>query len=128
MIKINHGDNMTEDSRLPGQTTVAPEVLIDIIRLSALRVEGVSHLSDSAGEINRLFSKSVGAGVYIVLEDDVVNTTIYLVVKEGYEVLQVAHAVQAKVGRAISEMVGMQVGNIDVHIEDINCAFPKLGK
>lgn len=115
---------MTEESRLPGQTTVAPEVLIDIIRLSALRVEGVSRLSDTAGEINRLFSKSVGEGVYIVLEDDVVNTTIYLIVKEGYEVLQVAHAVQANVGRAISEMVGMQVGNIDIHIEDIDCAFP----
>ncbi len=70
---------MTEESRLPGQTTVAPEVLIDIVRLSALSVEGVSHLSDAAGEINRLFSKSVGEGVYIVLEDDVVNTTIYLV-------------------------------------------------
>jgi uncharacterized alkaline shock family protein YloU len=119
---------MTEESRLPGQTTVAPEVLIDIVRLSALSVKGVSYLSGANGEINRLFSKSAGEGVYISLEDDIVNTTIYLVVKEDYEVLQVAHAVQAKVGRAISEMVGMQVGNIDVHIEDIDCAFPKAVK
>ena len=117
---------MTEESRLPGQTTVAPEVLIDIIRLATLSVEGVSRLSDTAGEINRLFSKSVGEGVFIVLEKDVVNTTIYLVVKEGYEVLQVAHAVQAAVGRAITEMVGMRAGNIDIHIEDIDCAFPTV--
>lgn len=117
---------MTEETRFPGQTTIAPEVLIDIVRLSALSVEGVSHLSDTAGDINRLFSKSVGEGVNIILEEDVVNTIIYLVVKEGYEVLQIAHAVQAKVGRAISEMVGMQVGNIDVHIEDIDCSFPNV--
>ncbi len=117
---------MTEETRLPGQTTVAPEVLIDIVRLSALSVEGVSRLSDTAGEINRLLSKSVGEGVYIVVEGDLVNTTVYLVVKEGYEVLQVAHAVQAKVGRAISEMVGMEVGNIDIHVEDIDCSFPKV--
>ena len=115
---------MTEQTRHPGQTTVAPEVLIDIVRLSALSVEGVSRLSDTAGEINRFLSKSVGEGVHIVLEDDVVNTTINLVVKESYEVLQVAHAVQAKVGRAISEMVGMEVGNIDIHVEDIDCSIP----
>ena len=116
---------MTEESRLPGQTTVATEVLIDIVRLSALSVAGVSHLADNAGDLNRFLSKSVGEGVHLVVEGDVVNTTVYLVVQEGYEVLKVAHAVQAKVGRAISEMVGMVVGNIDVHIEDINCAFPK---
>jgi uncharacterized alkaline shock family protein YloU len=112
---------MTEQTRMPGQTTIAPEVLIDIIRLSALSVEGVSHLAGATGDINRIFSKSVGEGVQIVLEGDIVNTTIYLVVKEGYEVLPVAHAVQAGVGRAISEMVGMRAGNIDIHIEDINC-------
>jgi uncharacterized alkaline shock family protein YloU len=115
---------MNEQNRFPGQTTIAPEVLLDIVRLSVLSVEGVSRLADTPGEINRFFSKGSGEGVHIVIEDDVVNTAVYVVLKPEYEVLNVAHAIQAKVGRAISEMVGMTAGNIDVHIEDVDCDIP----
>lgn len=115
---------MNEQNRFPGQTTIAPEVLLDIVRLSVLSVEGVSRLAETPGEINRFFSKATGEGVHIVIEDDVVNTAVYVVLKPDYEVLNVAHAIQGKVGRAISEMVGMTAGNIDVHIEDIECELP----
>ena len=116
---------MNEQNRFPGQTTIAPEVLLDIVRLSVLSVEGVSRLADTPGEINRFFSKATGEGVHIIIEGDVVNTAVYVVLKPDYEVLNVSHAIQAKVGRSISEMVGMTAGSIDVHIEDIDCGIPK---
>lgn len=42
---------------LNDKTTVAPEVLTTIARLSALEVQGVSRFAEVAGGVNRLFKK-----------------------------------------------------------------------
>ena len=36
---------MTEDTRPPGKTTVAPDVLVEIARMAALKVKGVSDMA-----------------------------------------------------------------------------------
>jgi uncharacterized alkaline shock family protein YloU len=35
-------------------------------------------------------------------------------------VLEVSHSIQNQVGRSISEMVGMDVGKINIHVENIH--------
>ena len=95
-------------------------MLISIAKLSALGVPGVSRMAPIAGGVNRLFRKGANEGVRIEVEDDTVFADIYLVLKEDLNIREVSRSVQRKVARAIQEMVGMDVGYVDIHIEDID--------
>jgi len=110
---------MTESDRPPGKNTVSPDVLISIARLSALSVAGVSRMAAVPGGVNRLFRKGANEGVRIEVEDDIVSADVHLVVKDDVNIREVGRNVQKKVTRAIQEMVGMDVGRVDVHVEDI---------
>ena len=103
-----------------GKTTVAPDVLINIARLSALSVAGVSRMADVSGGVNRIFKRGIHDGVRIEVEDNIVVVDLYLVLKEDMNIREVSRNVQQQVARAIQEMVGMEIGSIDIHIEDID--------
>ena len=110
---------MTDDYRSPGKTTLAPEVLLTITRMAALGVEGVSRLAQVAGGFGRFFKHGMDNGVRMSVEDDVVYIELYVVLKHDYNVRDVSRNIQAQVSRAISEMVGMEVGHVNIHVEDI---------
>lgn len=111
---------MAGSDRPPGKTTVSPDVLISIAKLSALGVNGVSRMAPVSGGVNRLFRKGANEGVRIEVEEDTVFADIYLVLKQDVNIREVSRNVQQQVTRAIQEMVGMDVGHVDIHIEDID--------
>jgi len=103
-----------------GKTTVSPDVLVTIARLSALSVPGVSRMAHVPGGVNRLFKRGIGDGVRIEVEDNVVVANLYLILKPQVNIREVSRNVQHQVARALQEMVGMDVGEIEIHIEDID--------
>jgi uncharacterized alkaline shock family protein YloU len=104
-----------------GKTTIAPDVLLTIARLTTLDVAGVSRMSQVPGGVNRLFQKGLGGGVRIEIKDDnMVYADLYVILQNDVNIREVSRTIQQCVARAISEMVGMQVGRVDVHIEDID--------
>jgi uncharacterized alkaline shock family protein YloU len=103
-----------------GKTTIAPEVLLTIARLTTLDIEGVSRLSPVPAGVNRLLKRGYGEGVQIEIDDDSVFADIYVVLNNDVNVRDVSRTIQREVARAISEMVGMQVGRVNIHIEDID--------
>ena len=111
---------MTEEYRIPGKTTLAPEVLLTIARMSALSVQGVSHLAQVPGGFDRLFRQGSDNGVQMTVEDGIVYIELYVVLKKDFNVREVSRNMQTQVARAISEMVGMEVGHVNIHIEDID--------
>ena len=111
---------MSASDRPPGKTTVSPDVLISIARLSALGIAGVSRMAPISGGVNRLFRKGANEGVRIEVEEDTVFADIYLVLKQDVNIRDVSRNVQQQVTRAMQEMVGMDVGRVDIHIEDID--------
>jgi uncharacterized alkaline shock family protein YloU len=113
--------NIVENFRTTaGKTTIAPEVLLTISRLTTLSIPEVSRMSKISGGSNRLFSKSQSDGVRIKVTDDVVYADLYVVLKNDVNIREVSREIQRKVSRAISDMVGMQVGRINIHVEDID--------
>ncbi|RPJ17836.1 MAG: Asp23/Gls24 family envelope stress response protein [Chloroflexi bacterium] len=108
------------DSYSQGKTTVSPDVLVTIARLSALSVLGVSRMAQVPGGVNRLFKRGIGDGVRIEVEDNVVVVNLYLILKQGVNIREVSRNVQHQVARALQEMVGMEIGEIEIHIEDID--------
>ncbi|MFQ5616375.1 MAG: Asp23/Gls24 family envelope stress response protein [Anaerolineales bacterium] len=111
---------MTDQPRSPGKTTIDPGVLLTIARLTTLNVNGVSQLSPVPGGVNRLFKRGHGQGVHIQVENSRVDMDIYVILESGVNVREVSRNIQTDVARAISEMVGMEVGHINIHIEDIH--------
>ncbi|RPI22259.1 MAG: Asp23/Gls24 family envelope stress response protein, partial [Chloroflexota bacterium] len=43
-----------------------------------------------------------------------------IILKNGTNIRDTSRKIQYEVARAISEMVGMQVGRVNIHIEDID--------
>lgn len=112
---------MTENIRPPGKTTIAPEVLLTIVNLTTLRTSGVNQVSAKPGAVNRLLRRDhQNNGVRIEITGSQVDTDIYVVIDENFNIREVSESIQKKVGRAIAEMVGMQIGEINIHVEDID--------
>lgn len=112
---------MNDTETYPGKTTIAPEVLLTIAQLTTLNVNGVSRLSHVQTPVNQLLKRTQKReGVLIEVVDDVVYADIYVVLKNDVNVRDVSHNIQHEVSRAISEMVGMSVGRVNIHIEDID--------
>ena len=102
------------------KTTIAPDVLITIARLSALSVQGVSQMAQITGGVNRLFRRGANEGVRIEVQDNTIQADLYLVLQRDINIREVSRNVQQQVARAFQEMLGMDVGRITVHIEDID--------
>ncbi len=111
---------MSDEERSPGKTTLAPGVLMTIASLSAMSIEGVSRLAPAPGGVDRLFRRGTDDGVQITVEDGIVYIDLYLVLNRDVNVREVSRSVQQQVARSISEMVGMEVGHVNIHIEDID--------
>jgi uncharacterized alkaline shock family protein YloU len=119
-MRTQNGEKM-DTSKMPiGKTTISPEVLVSIALLATMSVEGVSSMSPVPRDMNSLFKKGLAEGVAITIEDNVVYSEICVILKKGVKVREVCKQIQNQVSRSISEMVGMEVGRVNVHVEDID--------
>lgn len=110
---------MSDSNRPPGKTTVSNEVLVAIARMAALSVPGVHGVAMIPAGVDRLFRRRLNEGVRMTIQDGSISGDIYLVVKSDMNIREIGRDVQRQVARAIEEMVGMDVGRIDIHIENI---------
>ncbi len=104
-----------------GKVIIAPGVLVTIARLTALSVPGVVRMSsgwtDSMGRLLR--RRGPGDGVKIEVEDDTVSVDLHIVVEQDVNMLKLSQEIQAEVSRAIHDMVGMEVKEVNIHIQDV---------
>jgi len=115
----NDRSNSMTDEVQQDKTTVSPDVLITIARLSALSVPGVSRMAQVPGGVNRLFRRGISEGVRIEVKGNILVADLYLILKPDVNIREVSRNVQQQVARALQEMVGMDIGRIEIHIEDI---------
>jgi len=107
---------MSAENRPPGKTTIAAEVLATIAQMAALSVDGVSSMAPAGG----LFQQRGDGGTIIHIRENIVDADIFIIVKEQVNIREVGRSVQQQVARAIQKMTGMDVGRIDIHVEDIH--------
>lgn len=110
-------DNQSENSAAVniGKTTIAPTVLSTIAKLTTLEVPGVSRMAD----IKQL-STLENEGVKVEVKDDLIFVDLYIIISSNHNARLIAETIQRKVTRAITEMVGMEVAQINVHITDVD--------
>lgn len=103
-----------------GKTTIAPDVLVSICQLATLSVEGVSQMASGPKDVNSFLKKSGGEGVRLEVEENLVFIDLYVILNRDVNVIDVSHTIQQQVAREITEMVGMDIGRINIHVEDID--------
>ena len=110
---------MSSNETTPGKTSISAGVLTTIAQLAALGVPGVRRMAPVTGGVNRLFRRGAAEGVRIETDDNTVHADIFLVLVGDVNIREVSRNVQLQVSRAITEMVGMDVGYVNIHIEDV---------
>lgn len=103
-----------------GKTTISPDVLHKIARLTTLSVQGVSRMASVRGRLDTILGKEGSKGVNVQVRDEKVHVEIYVVLMSDMNVRDISREIQSRVSRAISEMIGMDVGGVTIHIVDID--------
>jgi len=101
-----------------GKTTLTPNVILTIARMAALEVEGVRSMASIRPGVPNLRARGRD-GVNLQIEDDNVFLNVYLVLDGDNNIQDVSRKVQQQVSRAIEEMTGLEVSQVNIHIEDI---------
>lgn len=103
-----------------GTVTVAPEVLMQLVRLTALATPGVARLSsENPSGVKRLFKGRASEGIQIEIEDHSVAINLFVVAEPDVQMLPLGQTLQREVSRAIQDVVGMPVKEINIHIDDV---------
>lgn len=114
--------------RHPNDTvTIAPGVLLTVARMATLDVSGVVRMGNTPGGVDRLLRRVPAAnGVQIAIDenDNTVTAHLYVVADATVNLRDMSTAIQKSVARSISELLGMTVQSVNVHIEDV--AFPHV--
>jgi len=112
-------EQKTDTTRPPGKTTIAPDVLLTIARLTTLGIKGVHQMAPIPGSVSWISKRHQADGIRIEIEDNRVYAEIYVILENGFNVREVSRNIQHDVTRSITEMVGMDVGRVNIHIENI---------
>src|ERR671939_635059 len=108
-----------------GAVVIAPEVLTTVVRMAALSTPGVAHLSTTfSGRAKRVFrGKRSTGGIDISVEDGAVSIDLYVVAESEAVLLPLAQTLQCEITRAISDVIGLPVRAVNIHIEDVQDPF-----
>ena len=121
--EINEGDTveLMVTPRHPDDTvTLAPGVLLTVVRLATLDVAGVIRMGSTPGGVDRLFRRVPAAdGVQITVDEGTVTVHLYVVADAAVNLREMSVQIQKSVERAIREILGMKVNSVNVHIEDV---------
>jgi uncharacterized alkaline shock family protein YloU len=101
-----------------GTVVIAPGVLCTIARLTTLSVPGVVGMS-RLGVQRFLRPTCQTDGIKVQVIDGAVILDVYIVAANDVNMLQLSREIQAQVTRAIHEIVGMAVQEVNVHILDV---------
>lgn len=101
---ITHPDEM-------GTIHISEDVLAAIAASAASEVEGVSGLMSVPGT-----KRSAARGVRLSLKGEETVIDLYLMVKYGQAIPEVAGKVQEAVGAAVEAMAGFSAAAVNVHV------------
>ena len=118
MLEVSDGD--------AGVINISEDVVSIVAAMAANGIDGVSGMTQSTitGGITELFGrKNPSKGVKVFIEDNKVTIDMYILVKYGAIIPDVAWRIQEKVKQEVESMTGLDVSAVNVHIEGVT--FPR---
>ncbi len=105
-----------------GEIRIANEVVAVIAGLAATDVDGVAGMSGgiAGGIAEMLGRKNLAKGVKVEVGQEQAAVDLYVVVEYGVRIPEVAWQIQQNVKRAIETMTGLEVVEVNVHIQGVH--------
>lgn len=117
-----------ENRNLPselGVVKIADEVVSIVAGLAAADIEGVASMSGGiAGGIAEVLGRrNLSKGVKVEVGTEDTKIDIFIIVKYGVRIPDVAWDIQEAVKKAVETMTGLKVTHVNVHVQGVN--FPQ---
>lgn len=105
-----------------GRITFADEVVAIIAGLAAAEIEGVAAMSGgfTGGFTEMLGMKNLSKGVKVEIGEKEAAIDLYLIVKYGVRVPEMAWEIQENVKKTVETMTGLEVVEVNIHVQGIN--------
>ncbi|QGU95151.1 Asp23/Gls24 family envelope stress response protein [Clostridium bovifaecis] len=110
-----------------GIVKISDEVVEVIAGLAASEIDGIEGMSTTlAGGITQILSgkKNVSKGIKVNVGEDNATIDLYVVVKYGIKIADVAKKVQENVRKSVELMTGLNVTAVNIYIQ--NVVLPKV--
>ncbi|HWR39397.1 MAG TPA: Asp23/Gls24 family envelope stress response protein [Patescibacteria group bacterium] len=107
-----------------GSVRIADEVVGIISGLAATEIEGVAGMSGGlvGGIAEMLGKKNLSKGVKVEVGEKEAAVDLYIIVEYGVRIPDVALRVQENVKRAIESMTGLDVVEVNIHVQGVGFA------
>lgn len=104
-----------------GSFHISDDVIAGIVRPAVLEVEGVQDLASAAGSgIAEYIGISMNSkGIRIRFDEDSITVDVIVIVKYGYNIVEVARKVQTSVCSEVESMTGFDKINVNVNVAGI---------
>ncbi|MCR4845978.1 MAG: Asp23/Gls24 family envelope stress response protein [Eubacterium sp.] len=114
--------NIVIDEESAGVIKIADDVIASIVGLAVTEVDGVSKLTGGVSRdiIAKLGKNSLANGVRVLIEGQLIKVDISIVVKFGYNILEVSREIQEKVKSTLLTMTGLECKSVNVRVSNVD--------
>ena len=98
-----------------GSINIAEDVVSAIAVGAVCEVEGVAGML-SGGNVSDLMKKGQSKGVHLEMDGEAVRLDLYITVRYGNPIPEVAQNAQRAVASAVEAMTGFQVSAVNIHV------------
>ena len=114
-IVVNSGDN--------NKIKIADEVVAVIAGKAVSEIHGVYEMSGGfAGGIGEVLSgrKNLAKGIKVIVTEKEAKIDVNIIVEYGVRIPEIAFEIQTKVKKAVETMTGLNVTEVNVHVQGVN--------
>jgi uncharacterized alkaline shock family protein YloU len=115
-------ESQTEKAEKQGVIKISEEVVATIAGLAAAEVAGIAGMSGGiAGDlVEKLGRKNLSKGIKVDVGEKEANIDLNVIVDYGVNIHEVAVQLQNSVRNAVENMTGLDVVNVNVHIQGLS--------
>lgn len=121
--EVNNNDvKETETVEIASNLTISEDVIGIIAGLAAAEVEGVSGMTLGIVDgINQILgsNKKYSKGVKVEMEGDEVIINLFVIVRYGVKIPDVAFSIQNSVKGSVEGMTGLKVKSVNINVQGV---------
>lgn len=119
-------DFMPEAMDDTGKIRITDDVVAVIAGIAATEVEGVAGMSGGiVGDVAEILGrKNLTKGVKVEVGQIEAAIDLYVIMEYGYRIPEVAWNIQEKVKEAVESMTGLNVVEVNIHVQGVNIVKP----
>jgi uncharacterized alkaline shock family protein YloU len=112
---------VTEEDSFKDNVTYKKHVVISIVSLATQEISGIASISrKSVSAIKSAFSKNINRGIIVDFENNNAKIDVFVNVKFGCSVKDVAFRVQENIKSSVESMTEFKVEAVNVHVVGVN--------